>query len=75
MLRIYCILVYFPGFVRIYSVASVGSLSSTRTGYTADILEEEFRFLPAIRVFAGFLFYVLAMISVSFNIRIKKVNE
>lgn len=74
MLSIYCIflkyiLVYFPGFIRIYSAASVGSLSSTRIGYTAEFLEEEFRFLPAISVFAGFLFYVLAMISVSFNPR------
>lgn len=50
------ILVHFPGFIRIYSVASVGSLSSTRSCYTAEILEEEFRFLPAIRVFTGFFF-------------------
>lgn len=42
------ILGYFPGFIRIYSVASVGSLSSTRSGYTTEILEEEFLFLPAV---------------------------
>lgn len=63
---------YFLVFIRIYSVASVGSPSSTRIGYTAEILEEEFLFLPAIRVVAGFLFYVLVMISVSFHLRIKK---